>query len=88
MINEDDVTRKLGSLQSAAQSLAAHVRLYQGALLAARAAGASWPELARAAGVGVGAIRSRFTASQLGGELHIRIGTREAPQIPVPRRED
>lgn len=88
MTDENELSRKLGSLSSAAQGLAAHVRLYQSALLAARAAGASWPELARAAGVGSGAVRSRVTASQVGGELHIRLEPMESPQIPVPRRED
>lgn len=88
MTDQAELSRKLGSLTSAAQSLAAQVRLYQSALLAARSAGASWPELARAASVGIGAIRSRHTASQIGGELHIRLEPTEVPQIPVPRRED
>lgn len=83
-----ELTKKLGALQHRAEDLAVHVKAYQVALLAAREAGASWPELARAARCGVGAIRSRHAAAQNGGELHISIQGVNSPQIPVPRRED
>lgn len=85
---DDDLTRKLGALKRQAEDLAVHAKDYQDALLAARQAGASWPELAKAAGVGVGAVRSRHSAAQYGGELHIPIRGASTSQIPTPRREN
>lgn len=85
---DGDLSRKLGALKRRAEDLAVHIKAYQNALLAARQAGASWPELAKAAGVGVGAVRSRHSAAQYGGELHIPIQGASVPQIPAPRRDD
>lgn len=85
---DDDLLRKLSALKRRAEDLAVHAKDYQDALLAARRAGASWPELAKAAGVGIGAVRSRHSAAQYGGELHIPIQGASVPQIPAPRRDD
>lgn len=85
---DNERTTKLGNLKHRAEDLIAHTRAYQAALLEARAAGASWPELARAAGCGVGAVRSRLFTAQNGGEFHIQVQGVIAPQIPMPRRED
>lgn len=76
----DDLARKLSLLRDRADDLRNYVHAYQTALINAREAGASWPELAKAASIGIGAVRSRHNAAQHGGELHI--------QIPAPRREN
>lgn len=83
-----DTAARLAHLTQRTQALTEAVQAYQRALLDARLDGASWPELAKAAQCGIGAIRSRFSAAQNGGELHIIVQGVNAPQIPAPRRED
>ncbi len=59
---------------------------YQMALLAARHAGATWPEMAKAMGTDkTNRPRHRHAAARVGGEMHISFPV--LTTIPLPREE-
>lgn len=77
-----DPAAQLAHLADMAKRLSTSLVNYQQALIAARAAGATWPQVAACLGTSEGGARWRHKAARQGGEIHLQLG----PQIPVKER--
>lgn len=82
----DDRVAALTALSARQRELDTAVVAYQMALLAARHAGATWPEMAKAMGTDkTNRPRHRHAAARVGGEMHISFPV--LTTIPLPRKE-
>lgn len=68
-----DPAAQLAQLAYTAKGLSASLVSYQRALMAARAAGATWPQIAACLSTSEGCARWRHKAAQVGGEIHLRL---------------
>lgn len=76
---------ELAHLAAMAKGLSTSLVHYQRALIEARQAGATWPQMAEVLGTSEGGVRWRHKAARDGGEVHLRLWPSNEPQIPAPR---
>lgn len=76
---------ELAHLADMAKRLSTSLVYYQRALIEARQAGATWPQMAEVLGTSEGGVRWRHKAARDGGEVHLRLWPANEPQIPAPR---
>jgi hypothetical protein len=73
MAEKQTSDQHLTTVTARARELARAVTEYQRALLAARQAGATWPQLAQALNTSESGARWRCKTAQHGGEIHLQL---------------